>query len=119
MYDFEAVIIKVIDGDTFDFRVDLGFSITVQERIRLQGVDTPELRGAYKEFGYEVKEYVEGQILYEKVHIYVYKKGKYGRYVADVFYKDMFEKLPEGVKRPWISLADDLVEKHMAEVVDY
>ncbi len=45
MYEYKAKIIEVYDGDTFTFEVDLGFSITVKEKIRLAGINTPEVRG--------------------------------------------------------------------------
>ena len=85
MYEYKAIITDVYDGDTFDFAVDLGFSITVKEKIRLYGINTPEIKGVEKVKGNEVKEYVEGLILGSEVFIQVYKKGKYGRYVADVW----------------------------------
>ena len=45
MYEYKCRIIKVVDGDTIDVDIDLGFNITLSnQRIRLQGVDTPESR---------------------------------------------------------------------------
>lgn len=46
MYTYKCKIIKVIDGDTVDIEIDLGFNIRLKERIRLHGVDTPEIFGA-------------------------------------------------------------------------
>jgi micrococcal nuclease len=43
MYDYRAKIVKVVDGDTVDVDIDLGFGVWLQdERVRLVGVDTPE-----------------------------------------------------------------------------
>jgi endonuclease YncB( thermonuclease family) len=42
MYEYTALVVDVIDGDTLDLAVDLGFRITIVERVRLAGVDTPE-----------------------------------------------------------------------------
>ena len=44
MYKYKAKLIKVIDGDTIDAMIDLGFSMWVKKRIRLAGIDTPEIR---------------------------------------------------------------------------
>ena len=83
-YVYDAKIVKVIDGDTFDFEIDLGFSIHVKERLRLYGVNTPEIRGSERSEGLKVKKYVTKKILNKTFEILVYKKGKYGRYVADL-----------------------------------
>ena len=45
MYEYRVKIIKVIDGDTVDVDIDLGFGITLtDERVRIMGIDTPESR---------------------------------------------------------------------------
>ena len=44
MYTYKARLDRVIDGDTIDVHMDLGFDITVHKRIRLAGIDTPESR---------------------------------------------------------------------------
>lgn len=45
MYIYRCEILKVIDGDTLDVMIDLGFNIKMRERVRLLGVDTPEVFG--------------------------------------------------------------------------
>tara|TARA_R100000008_G_scaffold54328_1_gene33152 strand:+ start:5428 stop:5754 length:327 start_codon:yes stop_codon:yes gene_type:complete len=42
MYEYKAIVDRVVDGDTVDFIVDLGFSVKIKIRGRLSGVDTPE-----------------------------------------------------------------------------
>jgi micrococcal nuclease len=86
MYEYNAIITDVYDGDTFTFEVDLGFSIKVTEKLRLYGINTPEVRGSDKVFGKEVRDHVRDLILGKEVRIQVYKKGKFGRYVADVWF---------------------------------
>ena len=45
MYEYKCKIVKVIDGDTVDVDIDLGFGVWLhKERIRLYGIDTPESR---------------------------------------------------------------------------
>ena len=58
MYEYKAKIIKVVDGDTVDVEIRLGFKISLQERLRLFGIDTPEIRTRDKEekkMGFEAK----------------------------------------------------------------
>jgi micrococcal nuclease len=98
MYEYKAKILDVYDGDTFTFEVDLGFSIKVTEKLRLYGINTPEMRGAEKKKGIEVRDYVRDLILDKDVEIKVYKRGKFGRYVADVWIDE-------------INLSEHLLEK--------
>ena len=44
MYKYNAKLIRVIDGDTIDALIDLGFDVWVKKRIRLYGINTPETR---------------------------------------------------------------------------
>lgn len=69
MYEYKAVITNVVDGDTFDMDIDLGFNIHIHERVRLLDVDTPEKFGGEKDLGYIVTEYARNQFSQEKVVI--------------------------------------------------
>lgn len=46
MYVYSCKVLKVVDGDTLDLEIDLGFNVRIKERVRLYGVDTPEVFGA-------------------------------------------------------------------------
>ena len=89
MYNYKAFVQRVVDGDTFDADVDLGFGITLSFRFRLNDIDTPETwrpkSNAEREHGElataRVKELIEGK----EIIIYSYKLGIYGRYSADVY----------------------------------
>ena len=48
MYEYKAKLIRVVDGDTIDAEIDLGFKIFIKERIRFAGIDTPESRTRHK-----------------------------------------------------------------------
>lgn len=79
-------VTKIVDGDTIDVEIDLGFSITYSSRVRLAGIDTPESRTRdlrEKELGLESKEYLKKAIeAAEKVVIKTEKldsSEKYGR----------------------------------------
>lgn len=44
MYEYKATVVRVVDGDTVDVRADLGFHITQEMRLRLAGINAPEMR---------------------------------------------------------------------------
>ena len=63
-YRYNAKVMRVVDGDTLDLEIDLGFNIKINERVRLFGIDTPETRTRdleEKKRGLEAKEYVREQ----------------------------------------------------------
>ena len=85
MYEYLARVRKVIDGDTVDLTVDMGFHVTMLQRVRLRGVDAPEIRGPCREAGAAAKAFVQAALPEgTKVFIRTYKLGKYGRYIADL-----------------------------------
>jgi micrococcal nuclease len=58
-------VLKVVDGDTIDADIDLGFSISLEKRIRLSGIDTPESRTTDKQekaLGLESKEWLKKKL---------------------------------------------------------
>jgi micrococcal nuclease len=66
MYEYRVKKInKVVDGDTVDVDIDLGFDISYTQRVRLAGIDTPESRTtdlAEKKLGLEVKEFLKHKL---------------------------------------------------------
>jgi len=45
MYEYRAKVVEIIDGDTYDLKIDLGLRVQTKIRVRLHGVDTPETYG--------------------------------------------------------------------------
>ena len=91
MYEYTALVTKVIDGDTIDAEVDLGFGIYTKRRFRLAGIDTPEVRTRDKEekaAGLESKKVVQDMILGKRITVQTDKAGKYGRYLAYIILSD-------------------------------
>ena len=87
MYQYKAHITSVYDGDgAFDAVVDLGMGIEYKRKIRLFGVDTPEMRGEQKVAGKIVRDFVRNLILDKDVIIQTHydKSGKYGRLLANI-----------------------------------
>lgn len=90
-YIYKALVSNVVDGDTIDVNLDLGFDITVNTRLRLYGIDTPEIRTrdlVEKAEGKKATALVEEKILGKEVVLKIYKADKYGRYLADVYIDD-------------------------------
>lgn len=87
MYEYRVKkITGVVDGDTIDVDIDLGFSVSFSQRVRLAGIDTPESRTsdkAEKVLGLEAKEYLKSKLKDAKVVIIKTEKPdsseKYGR----------------------------------------
>ena len=89
MYEYNAKITSVYDGDTCTAEVDLGFEIKFKIKVRFYGIDTAELRSRdpkEKVSAYEARDYVRSRILDKNVVIRTYKdkKGKYGRYLGEI-----------------------------------
>lgn len=84
-YIYRAKVVRVVDGDTYDVNVDLGFRITARKRLRLVDVDTPEIGGLEREFGLEVKQFVKDLIEGYVVTLETFKTGKNGRYLAEIY----------------------------------
>ena len=93
MYEYRATIVKIIDGDTVDVDIDLGFNVVLKdERVRIAGIDTPESRTRdleEKKFGLAAKARVKqllGKTCVLKTQINKNgedMKGKFGRILGD------------------------------------
>ena len=93
MYEYKAKLVRVIDGDTIDCIIDLGFNVRLKERIRFKGIDTPEVRTRdleEKKLGFAAKERVEEafQDSDEFTIITEINKGKYGRTLGTIMLPD-------------------------------
>jgi len=83
-YTYRALVVNVVDGDTIDVTVDLGFKISSRMRLRLAGINAPETRGSERQAGLESKHWLNRQVLARWITVVTErdKKGKYGRYLA-------------------------------------
>ena len=89
MYTYKAKLDRVIDGDTIDVNIDLGFDISVKKRVRFVWINTPESRTSdleEKKLGLAAKDRVKS-ILAENDSFIVESKevGKFGRVLGEVF----------------------------------
>jgi micrococcal nuclease len=107
MYEYCCQVTRVIDGDTVDANIDLGFDISYFSRIRLFGIDTPESRTRNKDEklrGLLAKDYIVKALATGKqvvVKTALEKKGKYGRVLGSL--------IVDG-----LDLNQDMIAKHLA-----
>jgi len=95
-YIRRAKIVRLVDGDTVDVDIDLGMAITTRQRLRLFGINTPEVRGPEKVAGHAATQHLADLLVQFRhegewdivVKTYKDKKGKYGRYLADLIGED-------------------------------
>ena len=109
MYEYRCVIKRIVDGDTVDVDIDLGFGVWMhKERVRLLGIDTPESRTRdleEKKFGLIAKEYVKAHMPVgstKTIRTQKDKTGKFGRILGDFVLED------------GKALTQDMLENHMA-----
>jgi micrococcal nuclease len=87
MYEYKAVVKRVVDGDTIDVILDLGFNIQYTERVRLARINAPEIS---TDAGKTVKTFMIDMLEGRDVTIRTQKNtfDKYGRWIAEVFYNE-------------------------------
>lgn len=82
MYRYNATVERVVDGDTIDLMIDLGFDVWTHQRIRLNGIDTPERNTP---LGKALKKHMANLLEGTKIIIDVTKPDKYGRYLGTLW----------------------------------
>lgn len=108
-YIYRATITNVVDGDTFDAVVDLGFNVQTRIRFRLLGLDTAELNSAdvvQRELATKAKQLLSTQALNQQATIHSHKADKYGRWLAELFIDGQSlsmnnRLLAEGLAKPY------------------
>lgn len=93
MYEYQAFVTRVLDGDTVEVEIDLGFNVNVDGvRLRIRGINAPELdKAGEKAAGQESKKFLSMLVEGQSVQIKTFKTrtGRdvktFERYVADVF----------------------------------
>jgi micrococcal nuclease len=106
MYTYKATIINVIDGDTVDAIIDMGFKIHTTQRLRLNRIDTEEMHDTNLEkrkLAIEAKEYLRNTLLNKEVIIETRKSDSFGRWLAEIVCED-------------ININNVLLEKNLASL---
>ena len=112
MHEYRCKVIKIIDGDTVDVDIDLGFGVWMRkQRIRMYGIDTPESRThdlEEKKYGLAAKEFLTGMLDDPKgIILKTHKdgKGKFGRILGEMWRTSDFADQ---------SINDYMIDKHHA-----
>ena len=88
MYEYKALVRKVYDGDTITVDIDLGFDvILLKQKIRLLGINTPEVRGKEREQGLISRDALRKKIGSKWIIIKTQqdKKGTFGRWLGTIY----------------------------------
>lgn len=120
LYMYKARLIRVVDADTVDLHVDVGFRLYMNDRFRVYGIDAWEVRGEEREKGLAAS--AAARQWFDKspedwVYVETFKgrRGKYGRWLADIYHHYQ----EPGTHDPLDSLSSFLVAHGHAEWVDY
>ena len=94
MYTYKFKVVRVIDGDTVDMLIDLGFNTFSQQRVRLEGIDAPETRGKPDEveaIGRQSTQWLTDRLLNTEAMRLDSRtgQGKYGRYLVTIYDRDV------------------------------
>ena len=113
-YFYKAKVISVYDGDTITVDIDLGFNVTLhKQKIRLFGIDTPELRGLEREQGLISKKWLEDKILGKDIILESIKDktGKYGRILGIIYTLDETNDKPQ-----YININEQIINLGLGEI---
>lgn len=132
LYTYKATVIRVIDGDTLDVCIDIGFYSKIVLRLRLRGINAPEITTAA---GRRAKRYVEkrippGSVIVMKTYKYdqdeiklakpfnpLRGKEKFGRFLADVYYGPKTWE-PEQIAAEGMFLNQELLDRGLVEMYE-
>jgi micrococcal nuclease len=85
VYTYRASAFSLVDGDTFDADLDVGFHLMTRQRLRLLNYDAPESSGATADMGAEAKHALEWFLkAASSIEVRTEKSDSFGRYLADV-----------------------------------
>jgi len=113
LYRYRARVVSVYDGDTCTVEIDLGLGVwTHGEKLRLTRINAPEVRGVERPAGLAARDWLRARIDGQEVVLHTWKdrKGKYGRYLAEIWLAD-----GDG----WVNINDAIVAAGHAAYHDY
>ena len=92
MFYYKVEILRVVDGDTVDVRIDLGFNMWHKCRVRLMGINAPESRTRdleEKAKGFAAKDWLIEELTDAEVEMQSHGTGKYGRVLGTLMINDV------------------------------
>ncbi|MCA9398644.1 MAG: thermonuclease family protein, partial [Candidatus Omnitrophica bacterium] len=119
LYTYGARVLKVVDGDTLLLQIDVGFKTVMEHKVRLRGINCAERKS---KLGDKAKEFVVQRLMGPQgadgqVVVSSYKTGKFGRYIADVWYMPQ-ESDKERVVQEGRYLNQELLDEELAVMVE-
>tara|TARA_R110000824_G_scaffold78582_1_gene198279 strand:+ start:689 stop:1042 length:354 start_codon:yes stop_codon:yes gene_type:complete len=105
MFTYDCEITYIVDGDTCDVKIDLGFDVFYKTRVRLMGINAPESRTRDKEEKYrglQAKSRFTELVREKNVRLISHEKGKYGRVLGEI----LIERGSE-----WVNVNKQLVQE--------
>lgn len=109
MYTYKATVDRVVDGDTVDLWIDLGFSIITHQRIRLARIDAPE---RFTDDGKLATSWLVDELQGKEIRVATEKTGKYGRWIGEV-------EIFDGLYPEWDNVSDLMVKAGFAKYRSY
>jgi endonuclease YncB( thermonuclease family) len=109
-YTYFAKLESVIDGDTILLSFDLGFFITIKEKVRLIGINAPEIN---TKKGQEATAFIEKELKNANLLIETRKKEKYGRFLGYVYYSIQYKNFDDIIRYGKL-LNEELVKAGLA-----
>lgn len=111
MFTYTAKVIDVYDGDTITVLADLGFHTTIKLKLRLFGINTPEVRGASRAAGLVARDRVNGLVMGKDIIIKTHRdrQEKFGRWLAEIYLPENQDKsintmlIEEGLAVPFMT----------------
>jgi micrococcal nuclease len=89
MYEYNAIVTRVIDGDTVIAEVDVGFNVKTSQHFRLVDINCPEVHGPSKAQGLAAAAYTRDHLLGRTVRLQSAKSDDFGRWLARIFVGDV------------------------------
>ena len=87
-YTRRATVVNVVDGDTVDAVIDMGFYTKVTHRVRLLRVNCPEKFGETKELGLRAKGFTTNKLLGKDVYLVTQKTDSFKRWLGEVYFEE-------------------------------
>ena len=118
MYEYAvSKVLRVVDGDTVDLEIDLGLQTFVRTRVRLYGINAPEVRGEERERGLLATDWLKAELhgVPLKIRTHKDKQGKFGRWLG-MLWAAKYES-EDGTE--WVNINEAMVQAGHAKVAHY
>ena len=119
LYHYRAELVSAYDGDTVRINFDLGLGVWIRNTpIRLYGINAPEVRGSSRSAGIKSRDFLRAVLKDSEIIVKTHrdKKGKYGRWLADILIKGKGGWCPQD---EWCNVNVYMVHSKHAVFKDY